>query len=265
MSIPHVAHHLPDLLPFVQQLAHDYDRGTLLDWPTMKTRVHEFFTPAMMDKTDAVIPGWRTMAEQRDGVTLIHVTSVLTALLVCPEYLAATSEQQALAQWIVLFHDVAKDIRVVERDFTHGFRSAALTGRALPQLGFDSNGDDIEPWATLTHHAVVAHPESGEMIQDNRQLPEIMAGIHQHFGRETPAAMVIKAVLLHMSLDVVQDWPQTAPLTDNEIRQYLDAKLLPLLKIMILVDNDAWALFDTVTKQGYRAETLDVFRRIQTL
>ena len=234
----------------------------------MQARVHDFFTPAMLEKTDTVIPGWRTMADQRDGETLVHVVSVLTALLCCPEYLQATPDQQALAQWTVLFHDVAKDIRTVRRDPTHGFRSAAITGRALPVLGFATNGHDatqIAQWAARTHDAVTPHPETGELIQDNRQLPGIMTGIHRLFGRQTPAAWIIKAVLLHMSFDVVEDWPQTAPLADHEIQQHLDATLLPLLKIMILVDNDAWTLFDPATKQRYRAEVLGTFEHIEAL
>jgi hypothetical protein len=267
MTIPQVAHHLPDLLPFIHELARDYTQGALGNEQQIAAHVHAFFTPAMLDNTDAVIPGWRTMAEQRNGVTLVHVMCVLTALLLCPEYQQATPEQQTLAQWIVLFHDVAKDVRSGKRDHTHGFRSTAIAGRALLQLGFGRTGNqnDIEKWATLTENAIIQHPDSGEMIQDNRRLPEIIAGIRQLFGRETPAALVVKAVLLHMSLDVVQDWPQTAPLTDDAIRQYLDVTLLPLLKIMILADNDAWALFDKATKQRYRTEVLDVFDRIQAL
>jgi hypothetical protein len=49
---------------------------------------------------------------------------------------------------------------------------------------------------------------------------------------------------------------------DTEIRQYLDAKLLPLLTIMILVDNDGWTLFEPETKHQYRDETLTAFEKV---
>jgi len=67
---------------------------------------------------------------------------------------------------------------------------------------------------------------------------------------------------LHLSIDVVKDWPQAAPLTEAEIRQYVDEELLPLLKMMMLVDNDAWAFFDPSTKKQYRLETLAVFEDV---
>ena len=34
---------------------------------------------------------------------------------------------------------------------------------------------------------------------------------------------------------------------------------------MMLVDNDAWALFDLPTKERYRQETLRVFRKYEGL
>jgi hypothetical protein len=85
------------------------------------------------------------------------------------------------------------------------------------------------------------------------------------FGRNTPAALIVKTVLLHMSIDVVEDWPQAAPLGEGEIREYLDFALLPLLKVMMLVDNDGWALFDRSNKERYRQATLAVFGRVESL
>ena len=66
-----------------------------------------------------------------------------------------------------------------------------------------------------------------------------------------------------MSITVVADWPQSAPLTDAEAREYLDPQLLPLLKTMMLVDNDAWNFFDPLTKFRYRQDTLTVFEAFE--
>lgn len=268
MSTPRVETHLPELMTFVESLTQDFESGVLTGWPMMKQRVEAFFDNGMMEKVNTAIPGWQEMAAYADKQTLIHVTSVLTALLLCPEYRSATPEQQAMMVWIVVFHDLAKQAQADQRDCTHGFRSAAMTGKTLHSLGFavtDAYDAHIEPWAGVTMTALTQHGETAEAIQDNRKLPEIVAGIDRLFGAQSAAALVVKGVLLHMSLDVVADWPQTASLTQHETRQYIDGRLLPLLKVMMLVDNDAWSLFDPATKARYRDETLAVFERIQQM
>ena len=40
------------------------------------------------------MPGWGKMASFGEGQTLIHVTAVVTALLLLPEYQNATPEQR---------------------------------------------------------------------------------------------------------------------------------------------------------------------------
>ena len=121
----------------------------------------------------------------------------------------------------------------------------------------------MEEWIAFTHEAIIWSDEAKITIQDNRQLPKIVDGINRIFGHNSAAALVVKTVLLHLSINVVEDWPQAAPLTDAETRQFIDAPLLPFLKVMMLVDNDAWALFDQPKKDKYRSETLAVFRDIE--
>ena len=140
-----------------------------------------------------------------------------------------------------------------------------MAGEILPRLGFGVTDDYqslIREWICVTENAVTREAKSEDYIQDNSKLPEIVDGIERMFGRNTPAALVVRAVLLHMSINVVKDWPQTAPLFEAEIRKHIDTELLPLLKIMMLVDNDAWSLFDQPTKERYRQETLAVFEEV---
>jgi hypothetical protein len=255
-------------MPFIERLVDEVQAGKLWGWPALSERVRTFFTPQRMEAIDAVVPGWREMASFSDEATLIHIMAVFMSLLMCPEYQQADAEQQALMKWIVLFHDLGKETRDGKRDPTHAFKSAALGGRLLPRLGFagiDGSASEIDAWAALTSQAVTKHRELNEDVQDNQRLPEIVTGIERLFGQETATGLIVRAVLLHMSVNVLTQWPQFAPLTEHEIRQYLDSKFLPLLKIMMLVDNDAYAFFDPDTKQQHRAETLAAFKRASAL
>jgi hypothetical protein len=91
---------------------------------------------------------------------------------------------------------------------------------------------------------------------------EEAAGIDHIFGQDSHAALIVKAVLFHMSINVVKDYPQAAPLGEGEIRRYVGAKLLPLLKIMMLVDNDGWVMFQPGTRPQQRDETLAAFESV---
>jgi hypothetical protein len=265
MAVPAVAAYLPELTHFVEGLRQEVEAATLSDWPNLSAKIHQFFTPAMTEKVNATIPGWRAMAAEAEGVTQVHVMSVFVSLLRCPEYMQASREQQLLLQWIVLFHDVAKVVRNGKRDPTHAFRSAAMTAGQLPHLGFavtDNFAACIEDWASLTSGAVINQPEIHENIPDNSKPPQILDGIERMFGHDTPGALVVKTVLLHLSINVVKAWPQAAALTEDEMRQYFSDPLLPLLKIMMLVDNDAYAFFDPAEKLKARAETLAAFEKV---
>jgi hypothetical protein len=268
MAVLQTESYLPELMRFVGFLASEYEQGSLASATRMEQNVRAFFRPDMMRRVETFVPGWRKMASYAHGVTLVHVVTALTALLESPEYEQASAEQKALAKWIVLLHDVAKEVVPGQHDYTHGFRSAVAAAKVMARSGFVLNNRDkaaFDAWAALTCSAIKPHPDLDQPIQDNDQLPAILAGIDDLFGAKSPAALIVKTVLLHMSITVLEEWPQAAPLTDEEIQSYIDPDLLPLLRIMMNVDNEAWHFFDPVTKARHRQETQAVFDRIEQL
>ena len=265
MTAPQLETYLPELLRFAKQLANDRQNTTLTDWDAFKQRVRSFYTSGMMDKIDAVVPGWIHMSSYLDQQTLIHVTSVLVALYLLPEYQVVSPDHKRLMEWTVIFHDVAKKARKGEHDYTHGFRSAAVTGAALALIGFPTRPDfaaHISTWKTLTENAVIFDALHNETIQDNSKLPDIIGGIAQLYEQHSAAAIIIKGVLFHMSVDNDPGYPTLAPLTPPEIQRYIDRDLFPILKAMMLVDSDGWNLFDPAEAQRLRQQTLDVFNDI---
>jgi hypothetical protein len=267
MSIPRLETYLPELMPFVESLAQDAGHDALADWRIASQKVWGFFTAQRMDQFESISPGWHEMASYGDGITLVHVMLVFTGLVLCPEYQRLGDEQQTILKWSVLFHDVAKALKDGKRDFTHAFRSAAVAGLQLSQLGFpvyENSALSLAAWAKITRSAITTAPESGIPIQDNRCLPEIVTGIDSLFGVDTHAALILKIVLFHMAITVSRDWPQIAPLTDSEMHTFLDDdKLLPLLTIMMLVDGQAWDFFNPQGKTQGRVETLATFERVK--
>lgn len=264
MPIPLVDDHLPGLMAFVRDLHDAVGRGDVADPNAVAGRVRAFFTAERVAQVETVVPGWAAMASSAGGRTQVHIVSALVALQQLPEFQAAPPDQQALAWWIVLFHDVGKTPLDGRRDYVHAFRSAVSAGKALPRVGFAVTGgyaEHVQTWAELTAGAFESRPDDGEPVQDNDKLPAILSGIDKLFGWQTAAALILQAVLLHMSITNLAQWPQAAPLTDAEIKRYVSVPLWPLLRMMMLTDNDAWHLFEPDIRRRYRAETLDVFAR----
>jgi hypothetical protein len=81
----------------------------------------------------------------------------------------------------------------------------------------------------------------------------------------TPATLIVKGVLLHMSITVVPEWPQAAPLAEPEIERYVDPHLYPLLEVMMLADNEGWVMFEPEVRREQRNATLNVYRAIAAL
>ncbi len=264
-GFPTIDRHLPEMMAFARGLANDFRSGHLQSWQALTQRVDDFFSPAMLDTVEAVAPGWREMAAYAQGVTQVHVMCAFTGLLLCPEFEHASRAQQELIKWIVLFHDIAKQVSDGKSDRIHGFRSAAKAGAALRGIGFavtadyDSHGD---AWCALVHAAIVRRGETAGPIQDNRKLPEIIDGIGRLFGRDTAASLIVRTVLFHMSINIIEEYPAAAPLTDSESSRYLDRELLALLKLMSLADSDGWELFRPPTRERYRRQTLAVFDKL---
>ena len=247
---------------FILELVQAYEAGRIKSWDDLENRVKPFFTPKRIEQ----MPGWQKMASYAGGVTLVHVMCVFLGLFMLPEFQSLTPAQKQIAKWTVLFHDVEKEIQKGKRDPIHGFRSAVITAKYLPEFGFPvtSQYDDlIDSWSQLTNLAITSSPRYSEPIQDNHRLPEILAGIERMFGEDTPAALIVKNVLLHMSINVVTEWPQAAPLTEVEIKNYISRDLAPLLKVMMLSDNEGWVMFYPNDRSKQRTETLKVFRRME--
>ncbi len=265
-DFPSFDEYLPDLYQYIHHLAEEYKEEKIKSWDGLEERVHVFFTPEKMEQIESIVPGWKKMASYSEGITLTHVTCVFLGLFMLPEFQALSQEQQQLAKWTVLFHDVEKIHVRGTRDYIHGFKSATRTARALRDIGFqvtEKFDETINSWSDFTKSAIATN-SSGEQIQDNSKLPTILAGIEEMYGNNSPAALIVKGVLLHMSINVVDDYPQAAPLMEGEIAKYIDNNILPLLKSMMLADNEGWVMFYPEVRIQQREDTLKVFVQIET-
>jgi hypothetical protein len=270
VGFPRVEIYLPGVMRFVAGLVEDHRAGEMQSWEALAERVHAFFTPERLDQVEAVLPGWREMSSCANGVTPVHVMCAFIGLLTSPEYQRASPAQQAEVEWIVLLHDLAKWVRTGERDYKHPFPSAAQAGAILAGVGFpvtDAYERGFDEWSTLVHGAFIVTQEGQRTlhIQDNDKLPEIVVGIERLYGLDTPAALIVKTILLHTSITNLQAWPQAAPLTEAEIKQFVTREVYPLLKMTMLADNDGWELFNASTRETYRRETLEVFDQVADL
>ncbi len=261
---PSFGSRLAELNQFLPGLAADYQAGRITAWASLDARVKTFFTMERMDSMEAIVPGWHKMASYSSGVTLTHVMCVFLGLLLLPEFASLAPEQQELLKWMVLFHDLEKEVEDGERDARHGFRSAVAAARQLPHLGFAVTTEydaSITSWSRFAYSAMKISASCGDIIQDNEKLPGILAGVERMFGAGTAAELIVKGTLLHMSITILGAWPQAAPLTEVEVRDYIGSDLVSLLRVLMLADNDGWVLFDAVREQQ-RIETLAAFERI---
>jgi hypothetical protein len=265
-TVPQLEDHLPELLGFVRALAHQIEAGQLPDGDALTRRFVGFYTADRMQAIEVIAPGWQDMAAAADGATLNHITQALIALHLLPEYRQAGQQVQAMMEWTVLYHDLGKQVIAGQRDALHAFRSATMAARVLPSVGFPVTDDypaTLDPWTRLVLGASVTAPDGKGRIQDNRALPEIIQGIDRLFGRDSAAALIVQAVLLHQSLNVVPEWPNPGSLTDADVATCIRPALVPLLEAMMLVDSDAWQLFDPASKAKYRTSTLSVFADVR--
>ncbi len=265
-TIPRLEEQLPDLLGFVRTLARQIEAGEVHDGDTLAARIREFYTEEQATALEHVAPSWKEMAAYAAGTTLHHVTQVLIALQLLPEYRQASRDLQSLMEWSVPYHDLGKQVIAGQRDALHAFRSATLAARTLPRLGFVASADypaTLEPWSRLVLGACVATPDGKGSMQDNRALPEILRGINQLFGAGSAAALVVQAALLHQSLNVVPEWPNPGSLAEAQIPACIGPDLIPLLEGLMLADSDAWQLFEPDKKAKFRESTLAVFAAVR--
>ncbi len=254
-AIPTVADKLPGFHNFIQAQVAAYQRGELPDWTQFAVPVRAAHTPEFMAQMDAAIPGWAKMCDYDEGQIMIHITAVMACLLTSPQYPQLAPYYQRLLEWIVVFHDLGKNPQKRKRDYFHPNISCAMTAHILPWLGFPTTAEyksQLSGWVGLITTTEVE--KEGHPLPDNRKLPQALAGIEALFGRRTPAERIVKSVLLHQSFSVLNDWPNAAPLTDEEIKQYLDPELFAVLALMHFADSDAWQLYDAEHRLPYQAE-----------
>jgi hypothetical protein len=68
-----------------------------------------------------------------------------------------------------------------------------------------------------------------------------------------------------MSLNVVNQYPQAAPLSEAEVKSYIDPVFLPLLRVMMLADNEGWVVFYPEVRELQRNETLTTFQEAEKI
>ena len=217
---------------------------------------------------EALVPGWRKMTSYTDGITLTHVMCVFLGAYIMPEFQALTSDGQQIAKWIVLLHDVDKFHIRGKKDTMHAFRSGALAAKTLPTFGFpvtEKYRELIHSWSELTLHAFIAPAGDATPKPDNQKLPEILVGIEQLFGEDAPASLITKVVLLHISLNIDPFYPTPAPLTDDEIKRFISPNLLPLLKVMMMGDNEGWSLFELDDRTRQYKDAVAAFQDVEKI
>ena len=256
---------LPDLNKFILELVEDYYAGKINSWEELEEKVNIFFTSEQMGRMESVAPGWQKMASYSDGITLVHVMCVFLGVYMMPEYQALTPEQQKMAKWIVLFHDLDKFHIQGKKDSMHAFRSGVLTASILPRLGFpvtEKYHELIRSWSEYTLQAFLDSDGDAAPKPDNRKLPEILTGIEQLFGKNALATLITKVILLHISLKVDPFYPTPAPLTEEEIKHFITPSLLPLLKVMMMGDNEGWTLFEPEDRKRQYRDTVAAFQKV---
>ena len=253
---------------FILKLVDEYKNGKLTSWDELDERVDSFYTSERMDSIEAKVPGWKKMASYSDGITLSHVTCVFLGMFMLSEFKSLSEEQQQIAKWIVLLHDIDKIHIQGKKDPMHAFRSGAVAANILPKIGFPVTEKYdllIHSWSEFTLNAFTMDEDNSVPKPDNHKLPEILEGIEQLFGENTPACLVVKVALLHISLNIDVHYPTPSPLTENETRQLISPDLWPLLKVMMLSDTEGWSLFDSEIREQRIRDAHAAFDRVEKL
>lgn len=262
-AIRSVAERLPAVWEFVNELDRDVAAGRLRSNDDLVARARAFYTPARLSEIEQVVPGWRHMASFERGKTLWHVNVAMVALLQLDEYKAMSPVDRAVQEWIVLLHDLAKE-PTKGRDHRHSFRSGARAGRLLPALGFPvtaAYAADFADWFELTDGAFRLDRRRAYAVQDNSELPDILAEASRLFEGRTLVA--VKAITLHQSITTLAAWPVAAPLSRAEVTRYVDEPLYPALLALTLADSGGWNLFEPERLASMYRETRGAFARLR--
>jgi hypothetical protein len=253
---------------FLLDLVNEHRMGEINSWDVLDKKVKSFFTAERLHQTESLVPGWIKMTSYSDGITLTHVMCVFLGIIMLPEYEALTEEEQQLSKWVVLLHDVEKFHIRGKKDTMHAFKSGVNAAKILPSLGFsvtNKYANLIDSWSSLTLQAFTIPEENASPKPDNQKLPEILSGIDQLFGENSPASLIIKVVLLHISLDVDPFYPTPAPLKDDEIKRFISPNMFPVLKVMLLGDSEGWSMFEPESRKRQRDGALNAFQKIEKI
>ena len=133
----------------------------------------------------------------------------------------------------------------------------------MPRLGFpvtSAYASEFQDWFQLTNTATRFDEDLKLEIQDNSKLSAILGGAKRIFAEPTRSA--VSAITLHQSITSLAAWPVKAPLTDDQIKAYLDNELFPVLFALTLADSGGWNLFDPAKLKAMYWETRAVFRNL---
>lgn len=265
-ELPQFDTHLPFFDRFIQDLVGEFQTGHLSTWEELETRCDLFYTSEVMDAIEEKAPGWKMMSSYTGGITRTHVTCVFLGMYMLKQFQSLSAEEKQIAKWIILFHDIGKFHIQGKKDTLHAIKSAVIAAKSLPGLGFPATGGYqalIENWSANSLEAYI--PEEHILKPDNRKLPEILSGIDELFGGHSPASVIVKVILLHISLAVDKNYPTPSPLTDHEVKMMIDPQWLPLLIVMYLADNDGWSLFHPEIRDQQQRDALEAFEIVWNL
>ena len=259
---------LPDFWNLSKKIASDLRDERFSNWDSLIQKISPLLEQSLIEKMDNVIPGWKKIATLHEGQTAMHTLLVLAICLNLPEYGLADAQTRTEIEWAAVLHDLDKDR--ARSDAAHPFRSAAVAARIMPELGFELlpniNTADLEAWSTLVMSA--QRPDGERMIHDHSRLQEIIDGIHTCWGNHSPAARILKAVLLHQSLPTLKEWSNPVLLTDKELSYSLTLQDMDILSLLIIADSDSWNIFSE-SRFAYlvevRINNAETRRRIQNM
>ena len=216
-------------------------------------RVLDFLTtPGWITLVEKVIPGWKKVATQNDGLTAKHTLLVLACCMNLPEYQQTSAQTRREIEWAAIFHDLDKDVQYGRGDGSHPVRSAGVAAQRLVDLGFEFqvNGH-FGNWLDALKAA--QKQVDGKWVNDFAHLPALWAGLHYFFGFDTPASRILKAIMFHQSLPTLDDWPNPVILTDDQIRATLTLSDMDVLGPLMLGDSDSWNVCEP-TRDAYMEE-----------
>ena len=250
-KLPSLFEKIPGLWSAACEFQAELALDAFSDWALLYQRLDFLTESEWVESVEHVIPGWRKIATQNEGITARHTLVVLACCMNLPEYQGANAQTQREIEWAALFHDIDKDTRF-GRDASHGVRSAAVAAQGLIRLGFEVHSEgEFDAWWDLLMSA--QKQVDGRWVNDFSHLAEMITGLRKYFGANSSASRIIKAVMFHQSLPTVDDWPNPVILRDDQIRLALTSRDMDVLGPILLGDSDAWNVCEP-TRMAYMDE-----------